>query len=265
MNWSTRKEVFTLEQKRKRKRKQKKKSKLKYVLLAFIVLILAVGGYVLYELKFKKYDVADPAVEEIVKDNYVLELPDGTTVTIDSEGNIVENSSGTSPKESVNATNSENAQTTDSPINNSSSSTATKENQASTTADNNTQSNNTNENSTPTVASIKEKYMPTLNALEAQASSRLNGLLSSAASEYSSKKANGEEISIGYFYSKYMGAAQSLEAGTDAAFNGLISIVEQDLEANGFDKSHAQSFRDQYEAAKQARQDELLSKAKGFM
>ncbi|NYF23628.1 hypothetical protein [Sporosarcina sp. JAI121] len=57
-------------------------------------------------------------------------------------------------------------------------------------------------------------------------------------------------MSYGYFYTKYEGAANGLEANTDAVFAGGIKAVEKDLAANGYDKSYAQSFTDDYNAEK---------------
>lgn len=247
-----------MERKRKRKIKQKKKSKKwLYVLLTFVLIILGFGGYILYEFKFKEYDVADSAVDEIVEDTYVLQLPDGTEVVVDKEGNIIEQKStdGSSTVEGsqTNGTNTEAQES---------------QNNQTTSEDQEDSSENPNistVNSKPTVASIKDKYVPTLKALEVQATSKIDNLLSRAVSEYSTKKENGEDINPGYFYNKYAGAAERLESSTDSAFNSLIGIIEQDLEANGFDKSYAQSFRNEYEAAKKARRNAILSKAKEFM
>ena len=53
-------------------------------------LALLVGGYLLYVTKFKEYDVADTQVDEIVREPYVIEMPEGGTLEIDEEGNVVE-------------------------------------------------------------------------------------------------------------------------------------------------------------------------------
>src|SRR5690606_8731231 len=103
----------------------------------------------------------------------------------------------------------------------------------------------------PTVAQIKQKYMPTIKDLETQANNNLDSLIGKAFSEYQAKKKNDEKISVGYFYNKYMNAALQIESSTDAVFNSIVTIVEKDLEENGFDKGHAQSLRDEYEAAKE--------------
>jgi len=117
--------------------------------------------------------------------------------------------------------------------------------------------------STATVASIKGKYTPVFQGLESQADGKINALIGRAKSEYQTKQANGESVNYAYFYNKYMGAATSLEAGTDSIFNGVLAAVENDLVANGFDKSYAQSFKSEYEATKEARRSGIIDKALG--
>lgn len=53
-------------------------------------LALLIGGYLLYVMKFKEYDVADTQVDEIVREPYVIEMPEGGTLEIDEDGNVVE-------------------------------------------------------------------------------------------------------------------------------------------------------------------------------
>ena len=251
-----------MEKKRKRKIRKKKKKWLLYVSLAIVLLVVLGGGYVLYELKFKTYDVADEKVDELIEDNYVIELPDGTEITVDKEGNIIEEVSGALVSNSDAASNNPNSSTSS---NSGSASTSTGNSNNSLTEKPSTGTGSSSNESTaekPTVKSIKAKYIPSLETLEAQANSRINGLIANAKNEYSTKKANGESISIGYFYNKYMAAANGLEASTDATFNTIIGIIEKDLVLNGFDKSHAQSFRSDYEAMKQARRDNILSQVK---
>ena len=61
-----------------------------------------------------------------------------------------------------------------------------------------------------------------------------------------------------------MGAATSMEANVDGAVKGVMSLIESELEANGYDKSHAQSFQQQYNATKKALRDEMMSQALSF-
>lgn len=229
------------------------KKKWKYILLVIVLLVLCVGGYALYVFKYKEYDVADEQVEKLSEETFVLELPDGTQVVVDGEGNVVEEKQSTSTAP-VTATGNENA-------------TQQQDQQQQTNTGEENPTNPTDGTATtviekPTVSSIKDKYDGTFASLESQATAKLNNLIGLAKSEYVTKKANGEKINYGYFYSKYVGAAEGLEASTDAVFNILLARVEAELEVNGFNKSYAQSLRDDYEAAKQARRDSLLSQVK---
>ena len=268
---------------------KKKRKKLKIFLLVALVIIIGAGSYLLYEFKFKKYDVADEAVSEIVEDPYVLELPDGSKITIDPDGNVVEEKATSTGTESSNSSSS-NGQasgetgTTGTEGTTDANGTAGKGTTGSATGStgttgtagstgNGTTGSNGNTPSTtpnpggstsePTVGSIKEKYMPAFSALQGQADAKINALIGRAKSEYADKQAKGESINFGYFYNKYMGAAEGLEANTDAVFKGVLAAVERDLVANGFDKSYAQSFKEEYEATKKARRDSIISKAMG--
>ncbi|KGR76402.1 hypothetical protein [Ureibacillus manganicus] len=237
------------------KPKKKKKRIWLYILSGLLVIILGFAGYVLYEFKIKQYDVADPVVDEIIEENYVIDLPDGNKMIIDKEGNIVEEKGTTETvaEESDTETSTQTETDTES---------STGRDQA---------TNNNNNSGTPatskpkpekpTVASIKQKYMPAIQALESQANTKINGLVQQAKNEYVAKKSNGESISFGYFYNKYLGAADALEQSTDAAFNSIISVVENELVNNGFSKDHVNSLRTEYEATKEARRSNLYNKA----
>lgn len=252
---------------KKKRKKNRMKKWLRTTLILALVLVAIVGGYALYEFKLKTYDIADEKVDEIIEDNYTIELPDGTEITLDRDGEIVkETSSQIVSSNQENANPSESISSGQNTVSNSSdektaiSASLPKENK-----EGNDTSAKTIENKKPTVKSIKEKYRPALEALQSQASSRINNLIGNAKSEYVQKQANGESISPGYFYNKYMGAANSLEASTDAAFNSLIKIVENDLAKNGYDKSHAQSFREEYATSKEALRSNLLSQVKNAL
>lgn len=220
--------------------------KLKIFLIVAAVIILGAGGYLLYMFKFKEYDVADEEVSEIVADPYKVELPDGSTLVIDEKGEIVE---GTATSDSNTVTTS--AQTNEEKLDGKTAGPGT---------DSTTTTSSTEK---PTVASIKDKYRPALEGLEAQADTKINALIGRAVSEYNGKKANGEKVDFGYFYNKYTAAAGDLEANTDTVFQAVLGAVEKDLAANGYDKTYAQSFKDEYEATKKARRDGILKKALG--
>ena len=66
---------------------------IKRLLLVFGIVMLLGGSYVIYLLKFKDYDVADSEVTEITRETFNIELPDGSTIELDEDGNIVETDS----------------------------------------------------------------------------------------------------------------------------------------------------------------------------
>jgi hypothetical protein len=242
--------------------------KWKIVLIAFFVLIIASASYLVYELKFKTYDVADEQVNEIVEQQFEIELPDGTIAQVDHEGNVsVVNEDGTVSQyeDLAQLTNalaqaSNNVSGTTTEANNNSNSSE----QNGSTSNSNAPTNSPNTTERITVATIKAKYEPTMGMLEEQTRTRLNALIGQAKDEYTTKKNNGEKISYGYFYRKYTGAAASLEASTDAAVAAVIKAVEAELTANGFAASHAASLTEQYNATKEKLRSELMKKTINF-
>ncbi|WP_052245882.1 hypothetical protein [Sporosarcina sp. ZBG7A] len=244
-----------------------KKLKIFFILAAIIIIVGA--SYILYEFKFKTYDVADDQVDEIIEEPYQLDLPDGTSVEQHNQ-----NDSNSSQSESGgNAVNGKGGSTETSgkvTVSKNLGATSTEKNPSATAGNNGVgQSNSSAGNSgkpqtdgNVSVASIKGKYKPTLESLENQAAGRLNSLIGRAKGEYAEKSKTGD-VSYGYFYNKYMGAAKSMEAQTDGAFNSVMNALENELKANGYDKSYAKSFRTDYEARKKSLQTELMNKALG--
>lgn len=269
------------------------KKVIKYSLLIIGCLVLVAGGYLFYELKIKEYDVVDAQVDEIINENITVDLPDGTKLVLDAEGNIVEEIAPATTNASVNefeikgedvivqvenniitAVLNKNhepiehetikigqaVQETDGTV----TIITEKENVAviPATPPSNTKLSVTQPVEKATVATIKSKYAGSFAALEGQAKGRLNSLISQAKAEYSTKVANGESVNYSYFYQKYYGAATAMESTIDASFNTLYARLQSELEQNQFDKTHAQSFKNQYEAAKSSLRSELLSKIK---
>ena len=62
----------------------------KYSLLAIISIVILVALYITYELKFKDYDIADTEVDALVKEEFTIDLPDGTKMIVDGQGNVIE-------------------------------------------------------------------------------------------------------------------------------------------------------------------------------
>lgn len=289
----------------------------KKIVMVLAILLLSVAGYLLYIFQFKEYETADENVDKVVQEEYKVELPDGSTIILDKEGNVVEDSNAvattedatteeatesdtatsgstsntpsagdTSAGDSVTTTpgtghSSSNGSSSDQ-TSGSKNSSGTAGSTGSATGDSDSEtgsgssdtgSSNTGsadkesagtETGGVTVASIKQKYEPTLADIEGQATSRINGLIGAAQSEYATKKGNGENINYAYFYNKYMGAATELENRTDTVFYAVIGSLKNDLKANKFAASHVDSFISEYEARKEARKKELISKASGM-
>lgn len=276
---------------------KKKRKKLKWFLLSFLVIVLAVGGYILYEFKLKTYDVADEQVDAIVDEGFTLALPDGTEVKVDAKGKIQDEVvSGKYKLENedvyvviknnrivkvIDVNGQEITHNTVKPnltvekknnqvviLTEDGSNITVKPGKPGATETTGTTGTTgtpgvTEPEQKPTVANIKDKYASSFSALQSQAESKLSGLIGLAKEEYSNKKGNGESVSFGYLYNKYMAAASGMEASTDAAFESLMGVVESDLENNGFNKSYASSFRDDYEATKESLRSELYNKALG--
>lgn len=300
----------------------------KKIVLVLGIIFLSVAGYLVYLFQFKEYDVADEQVDEITKENYEVELPDGSKIIVDGDGNVIEEGAGESAADGSKDSSSDSASGTDGNSadgSNSSSSTGGSSSDGSTgtasgtagsstsnggstsgssdqasgsgsntgstagnTGSNGSGSSNAGKGSTGgsgnsgsgnsgsgnagsdagsgkvTVAQIKQKYEPSLADIENQANSRINGLVSRAKSEYDSKKASGESISYGYFYNKYMSAASELEGRTDTVFYAVLGSMKKELKANGLAESHADSLVSEYEARKEQRKSDLISKATGL-
>lgn len=83
-----------MEQQKVRKRKvkvvkQKSRKKLWTILGSLLGLVLIGLGTLYYYFELKEYDIADTQVDEIVREPYTIELPDGTVIEFDEEGNVI--------------------------------------------------------------------------------------------------------------------------------------------------------------------------------
>lgn len=274
--------------------KKKSRKKLWIVLGSVLTVLLLAGGTAYYFLALKEYDIADTEVEEIVREPYVIELPDGTVLKVDEEGNVIEDeevdgnvasadtSSGVSTNGSTDSpsdasesgdgsTGSTNNGSTGStgagstnPSNNGSTggsgSSGSSEESGSGTSGGST--GGSGETESITVASIKSKYEPTFAALEGQADTKLNALIGRAKAEYVAKSESEEGVSYAYFFNKYSSAARELEANTDGAFYALLGAIKNDLKKNGFSEGYADSFVSEYEARKAERRNSILSQVR---
>lgn len=62
----------------------------KKITLVLAAVLLSVGGYLVYVLQFKEYETADENVEKVTKEKIEIDLPDDTKLVVDEEGNVVE-------------------------------------------------------------------------------------------------------------------------------------------------------------------------------
>ena len=197
---------------------------LKWLLLSLGVVILLGGSYVLYEFKFKTYDVADEDVERIVDEGYEIELPDGTSMKVGKDGNIIEENNEATAEEAEAEAETEKQVENDVPVANaapkesttSSANTNTappvKKEQTETVAKEEEPVKKEEEpvkketvpakpaNPQPsnppavkpdpvTAESIKAKYQGSFVSLEEQAEARIDNLVAAAKKEYAQKKA----------------------------------------------------------------------------
>ena len=63
---------------------------LKRLLITVGVIVVLGASYIIYLLNFKEYDTADSEVSEITTETYKIDLPDGTSIELDDDGNIIE-------------------------------------------------------------------------------------------------------------------------------------------------------------------------------
>ena len=242
---------------------------------AFLIALLAAGGYIVYELNFKTYETADKEVKEITDSEYEIDLPDTTApAEVRKDQEKPEHSAITSNIDNSESSNSATLMEKGQSGNESRNIEPLKQNITETTPIGKTEainsttsvskrgtSNISNSVPTPSVTSIKSKYEPVFESLEAQANSKINHLAAKAFNEYIDKKQNKEQVSYGYFYNKYTSAAETLESNTDSAFDMVYSALQKDLKENGYSPSHASSFKEQYEKTKTERKNALLKKA----
>jgi ABC-type cobalt transport system substrate-binding protein len=234
------------------------KKTLLYSILALGLIAASVGGYVYYIINMKTYDTADKKVTEITEEEYKIDLPSDSATT----------DAPVPPSENTSTDNDDPSTDSESKSNQEPSASSTENEPENATASTQpTSSTSPNNHSQPkpkkvTVQQIKNNYRPVFQSLQTQANGRLSALVGHAESEYSTKKANGEKIRIGYFVSKYKSAGENLEAKTDQTFNTIYSALKNDLKRNGFDTKHAAEFKTQYENEKEARRNSLYSQVK---
>ncbi|MGG3449080.1 hypothetical protein [Domibacillus aminovorans] len=270
---------------------------IKIALIVVLFLALIGGGTLYYFTKVKTYDVADEKVDEIIDSPYSIAYPEGTPipegaqkdeeglVIVDKDGNfLLEDgsvmspddwfaspeyaaavSTGTGGKNNGGSSSSDPASSNGGTGSTGTGSDGSGNTDAGSGSGSNGETGGTNEAPAGmTVDAIKSRYDSSFQSLEGQVDSQLGSLISQAKGEYVEKKAAGETVNPAYFYQKYNGAAANVESKTDAAFNSLYTGLTSELKANGFSESHANQYKADYEAMKESRRSELLSKVTGM-
>lgn len=227
------------------------------IMSIFIMILIGGAGTAYYFAKVKTYDVTDTAIEEITETDYEIILPDETMISEGKDDKPVVGSDPTTTKDQENTA----AIDPSSPGTGNALKDATKQEDAETTAEDKQEGLPAEQ----TAEMIIQKYSPSFEHLQAQATGKLDALVAHAYGEYQEKKKNGDSISVPYFYQKYSAASQDLEKNTDQAFMMILGALQKDLKTNGFSTSYADRFKEEYEAQKKAREAALLDKIKGAL
>lgn len=219
------------------------------LLIGAMAIILAV--YLVYLFAFKSYNTSDVEVDMLTKEEYVIELVDGSKIILDKNGNLIRHITDSGGNVSIidvtNRFTNKQAAIIDS--------------NASSVANSQT----ANKNNTPaSVKSIKRKYAHALADIEKQAYDNLDELIHLATSEYLEMEANHQKISYPYFYNKYTNAASKLEARTDNVFYAIKEIMEYELKANGHSTKTVESMRKEYKSKKNKVRRDIMRETAGL-
>lgn len=230
----------------------------KLLLLAGVLLICA-SGYLIYLFGFKEYDIADAEVDSITKEEYVIELADGSKIILDQHGNLLRHVEGSDEavrvekfRKGLSHSETKEIAKTSSPNEKSS-------------ADAKKVSNpNSKEKAKVTVSDIQKRYDPVIADIEQQANTSLDNLIKVAKSEYFEMSDNDKNISYPYFYNKYSAAATKLEKRTDQIFYAVMDMMSQDLKSNGLPVTLSESMAKEYENRKNKIRRDILKKTAGL-
>ncbi|QDY44741.1 hypothetical protein FK545_02105 [Planococcus glaciei] len=67
---------------------------MKKILMLFGIVLICSAGYLIYLFGFKDYNVADAEVDSLTKEEYVIELADGSKIILDAHGNLIRHLQG---------------------------------------------------------------------------------------------------------------------------------------------------------------------------
>jgi hypothetical protein len=244
---------------------------MKKILLLFGIVLILAAGYLIYLFGFKDYQVADEEVDLITKEEYVIELADGSKIVLDKHGNLIRHlpeSDGASatekPGEGVSSVESNSLAVASAASENEKAGSAEEKKKNGQLKTKKASNSTEAKKGKATVKDIQKKYEPAISDIERQANDSLNNLIDAAKEEYFEMEANDQKISYPYFYNKYSAAAATLEKRTDQIFYSLLDIIEQDLKSNGLPATLTESLSKQYENRKDKLRKDVLKKTAGL-
>lgn len=233
------------------------------IISIFLIILVGGGGTAYYLTKVKTYDIEDAEVEDLTENDYEIILPGQGDFFKEQTDTQLEDPYLTAAKDKENKTIDSSLQGLENDPNR----VNPKKEDSNTRVDDSvdTEKGHPENESVPadmTAEAITQKYTPSFEHLQSQATSKIDALVTHAYQEYQEKKKNGDSISIPYFYNKYSSASKELEKNTDQAFTMILDALQEDLKMNGFSASHADKLKEEYEAQKKAREEALLKKIK---
>lgn len=229
------------------------------IISIFLIILVGGGGTAYYLTKVKTYDIGDAEVEDLTENDYEIILPGQGDFFKEQTDRQLEDPNSTAAKDKEDTTIDPSLQglgDDDNRVN------PQKEDSNTRVDDKKGQPKNESLPTEITAEAITQKYTPSFEHLQSQATSKVDALVAHAYQEYQEKKKNGHSISIPYFYNKYSSASKELEKNTDQAFTMILDALQGDLKTNGFSASHADTLKEEYEAQKKAREEALLKKIK---
>ncbi|MDN7244550.1 hypothetical protein [Planococcus shenhongbingii] len=246
----------------------------KFLLLLGILLICG-AGYLIYLFGFKDYNVADAEVDILTKEEYVIELADGSKIILDKNGNLLRHlqegdEAVKTEKFRKGMPYSESSDLAVASVTSENTKTGDEKDSAAKGTDSKTGHYDKASNSAKsqkegiTVKDIEKKYEPAIADIERQANNSLNNLIDLAKNEYLEMEANDQKISYPYFYNKYSAAASKLEKRTDQIFYAVMDIMEQDLKSKNLPTSLSDTLSKKYESRKAQLRKDILKQTAGL-
>lgn len=247
---------------------------MKKVLLLLGIVLICSAGYLIYLFGFKNYDIADAEVDNLTKEEYVIELADGSKIILDKQGNLIRHLEGNDEAIQMEQFRKGNpySETTDPAVASVTSENEKQKNAKDGDAKESTEQVNAEKSAKSkqtkstalTEKEVKKNYEPAIADIERQANASLNNLIDLAKEEYFKMEENAQEISYPYFYNKYSAAASKLEKRTDDVFYALMEVMRQDLKANGLPDDLPKSLSKEYENRKDKLRREILKETAGL-